>query len=309
METSDHLKNGDGAKSHTSSEPHEIKMKKVYSLFTAICIGVSALAQIPNADFENWTSVGNYEDPDGWTTMNFLSVPNGHTNCTKSTDHVLGGNFSMKITSNTSLDQNHGGFGIVATGGFNYPFEPAFPVSANPTALTFYYKTEMFNDDSGQVVVVLFNQGNVISQHGEALPPTTSWTPYVLDIETVGTADSATIVLFAYAPEGPNDAPNGNSSIWVDHLNWDELISGVDESEADAIGTDLYPNPASDHITVRNLEVGDVLTIYDMAGQLIMSRPTFNSLQNIEIGSLSKGMYLMEVNRGNSVGRKTFVVE
>jgi len=283
-------------------------MKKVYALFTAIGIGVSALAQIPNAGFENWTAVGSHEDPDGWATMNFLSVPNGHTSCQKSTDHVLGGSYSVKISSNTSLNQSQGGYGLIATGGFDFPFQPAFPVLQNPTALTFYYKTEMFNTDSGQVVVVLFNQGTVTSQHGEALPPATSWTPYVLDIDAVGMADSATIILFAYAPEGSNDFPTGNSSIWIDHLNWDELISGVEEGEEEAIGIDLYPNPASEQITVSNLETGDVVTVYDLAGQLIMSLKSFNSSQNLEVGSLSEGMYLIEINRGNSVGRKTFVV-
>lgn len=284
-------------------------MKKIYILLAALGITTAVKAQIPNSDFEDWTTVGNYEDPDGWATMNFLSVSNGHTSCEKSTDHILGGNYSMKVTSNTSLDQFHGGQGIIATGGFNYPFEPAFPVSENPTALTFYYKTEMFNGDSGQVVVVLFNQGSVISQHGVALPPATSWTPYMLDMETVGTADSATIVLFAYAPEGPTDVPLGNSSLWVDHLNWNDLISGIDNQEQALHGISLYPNPVSDLLTISGLETRDQLSVYSMTGAELMKGKTSTTSFNFEANTLAKGMYVLRVIRGNSVDQKRFVVE
>jgi hypothetical protein len=284
-------------------------MKKIYILLAALGITTAAKAQIPNSDFENWTTVGNYEDPDGWATLNFLSVPNGHTNCSKSTDHVFGGNYSMKVTNNTSLDQSQGGNGVVATGGIDYPFEPAFPVSENPTALTFYYKTEMFNGDSGQVVVVMFNQGSIISQHGEALPPATSWTPYVLDMDVTGTADSATIILFSYAPEGPNDVHLGNSSIWVDHLNWNTLISGVDDQEQALNSIGLYPNPTKDVLTINNLETGDVLAVYNITGAEMMDGKASSSTFQFETTSLAKGMYVLRVIRGERVGQYQFVVE
>ena len=80
-------------------------MRRITIVLTVlIALTIRLNAQIPNSGFENWTTVGSYENPTGWATMNpYCAGP--FYSCTKSTDHYPAsvGNYSIRIENNTSL--------------------------------------------------------------------------------------------------------------------------------------------------------------------------------------------------------------
>lgn len=284
-------------------------MKKLYTLIASVVMSSAVNAQIPNGDFESWTSTGSYMEPVGWATMNSLSVPNGHMSCERSTDYVFGGEYSMKVSSNTSLGQSQGGWGVAATGGLVYPPQPAFPITGHPTTLEGMYKFDSQNGDTAMVMVQLFYQGNLVSSGNRELGYTPFWYPFSLNLAPYSEADSANIVVLAYKAEGPTVPPNGNSTVWVDHFNWDVLIAGTQDQEVGLVSINLFPNPATDQLTIGNLEIGDELTVYGISGELIMHLRTSSTALSIDVSALAKGMYLVRVTRDNSVGQQRFVVE
>ncbi len=281
-------------------------MKKIYLLFTAVIAVAVAAAQIPNAGFENWTSAGTYEDPDGWATMNSISVPNGHTSCEKSTDSHSG-TYALTVTSNTSLSQMQGGWGVVASGGFNYPFKPAFPVSGNPTALSGWYKFNSLGGDSGLVMVVLFNQGTVVMQRSTDLSAAASWTPFSFDFDSYANADSGAIFVFAFESMGPNDPPNGNSSLWVDDLAFG-AASGVQTTQA-ADDMLLFPNPAQDRVTIGNIKPGTTVAVYNMLGEEAIRATAESNTQTLDISMLPKGLYVLELKTGTTIATKRLIIQ
>ncbi len=281
-------------------------MKKIYSLVLAVAVYAVAFTQIPNAGFENWTSVGSYEDPDGWATMNFISVPNGHTSCEKSTDNHSG-SYSLKVTNNTALGQMQGGWGIVATGGFEFPFKPAFPVSGHPTSLGGWYKFNALGGDSGLVMTMLFYQGAVVAQSSIELPGIANWTQFSYNLEPYTNADSATIVVFAFRTNGPNDPPNGNSSLWIDDISFGST-TGIGNTPGDKAIT-MYPNPAVNNVWLNNLIPGSTITVYNLLGEALMREQVGSSSTHLNVNHLDKGVYMVQIKNGQLRNTQRLIIE
>jgi uncharacterized protein YceK len=281
-------------------------MKKLYLLiFAAIACSV-VVAQIPNSGFENWTSAGAYEDPDGWATMNFISVPNGHTSCQKSTDSHSG-TYSLKVTNNTSLGQMQGGWGIVATRGFDFPFKPAFAVTGHPTTVGGWYKYTALGGDSGLVMTVLFYQGAVVASSTYPLTDNSNWTQFSYDLEPYTNADSATIILFAFRTNGPNDPPNGNSTLWVDDISIGNT-TGV-ESVGVLSGIQVFPNPAHNKVIVNNVQPGTQVVVYNMLGEIVSAEITQETTHVLNVSDMPKGLYLIQSRKGTAINTQRLVLE
>jgi uncharacterized repeat protein (TIGR01451 family) len=87
---------------------------------------------------------------------------------------------------------------------------------------------------------------------------------------------------------------------------------GVGEFEnADFI---FYPNPVSDIVTIQVKNEGTIanIAVYDVSGKMIMAQKPTNalSIQTLDLSSVSKGMYLLEVtNDSNLKVVKKLIVE
>lgn len=94
---------------------------------------------------------------------------------------------------------------------------------------------------------------------------------------------------------------------------------GSSDSEINATSTKkyiatLYPNPAKEQITIaHNLEAKNgiiSLQIMDVMGRVLLNKTINNSNNNIEINSISSGLYFFTVSQnGNVVESGKLVVE
>ncbi|MDD3878167.1 MAG: T9SS type A sorting domain-containing protein [Bacteroidales bacterium] len=263
-----------------------------------ILITIEIKSQIPNEGFENWITIGNYEDPIGWATMNTLCTGPFYS-CTKSTDHypVTIGNYSIRLENNTSLTQMTGGYGMAITDTMAYPFEPAFPITANETSLCGYYKYNSFNDDSMYIRLVFFKNGLMIGNNTFVTGTTTStWTPFTLPL-TYPTADSATLFLSAFYPNSQLDGPNGNSVLLVDNLSFNNLVFAETHYTQEKELIRIYPNPSSDFVYIETEETNfsnQILNIYNGIGELIITEKLLQNQQQIDVKMLSNGVYVFE---------------
>lgn len=275
-------------------------MKNFTILITVlIAMTITANAQIPNSGFESWTTGSSYQDPIGWATMN-MACTGPFYSCTKSTDHypLSVGDFSVRIENNTSLGQYTGGWGMIVTDTFAYPFQPSFSITGHPTSLCGYYKYLPQNNDTAWVVAVLFHGDSVLFTRQIKGIPTSTWSSFNIPFPPYTEADSATILFSAYYPTGPTDGPNGNSVLYVDNLSFNSLISSVPENTIKNNLFILYPNPASDIVTLNIDKFVDAeltLSIYNIIGELISSELLHQNQQQINIRDLSNGIYMVEV--------------
>ena len=107
-----------------------------------VFVGVNT---IPNWDFENWTDTSGIL-PNSWKVLGGLvdRVP-GHS-----------GNYAMKISG-----RNIAAMGFI---GDNPPFFPGSAFNYRPDSVTMFLNYNIFPDDSALVIVILFNNGQIISQ-------------------------------------------------------------------------------------------------------------------------------------------------
>ena len=62
----------------------------------------------------------------------------------------------------------------------------------------------------------------------------------------------------------------------------------------------IYPNPATSHITIKNLPPNSQITLTDILGDEILTQTTkTNLLTTINISQLSRGVYLLHLKNSN----------
>jgi hypothetical protein len=296
-----------------------MKTKLLFASTMAFALAIGqCVAQIPNNGFEDWTQVGNYVTPDDWVTT-LQGQPGPYFPVTRSADHFPStvGMYSMRLENNPSFMPLGGGYGMAITGGFDFPFQPAFPVLGNPTNLYGYYKYNSVNEDTAFIKVILFNNGVEVNP-GQFLndafvvtSTVTEWTSFNLQFDSYTAADSASIWISAFIPSGMNDTPNGNSVLYVDNLSFDGLISSVNDFQ-DASELSLYPNPANQVITLatdamsmKNASV----QIYSLTGALVKTVPLIRDKQNVDVSGLANGTYVVAVSDADRITRTKLVVQ
>ena len=70
----------------------------------------------------------------------------------------------------------------------------------------------------------------------------------------------------------------------------------------------LYPNPASDAITISGLEGGELIGIFDTSGRLCLQINATAGTVEISVSNLSKGTYFAKITNGNAEKTVKFVV-
>ncbi|MGD0339701.1 MAG: T9SS type A sorting domain-containing protein [Bacteroidota bacterium] len=297
-------------------------MKKFTIILTVlIAMTIKTNAQIPNYGFEDWTTVGSYENPTGWATMNpYCAGP--FYSCTKSTDHypVSVGNFSIRLENNTSLTQWTGGWSIAITDTMAYPFQPAFPIVGHPNSLCGYYKYNSLNNDSMFIRIVLFKNRIMVDYFTFITGITTStWTSFILPL-TYSSADSATLCLSAFWGNRPTDGPNGNSVLYVDNLSFDNLITSVPLSSSELPSkfnlAQNYPNPFNPSTTISfNLPSKSFvsLKVFDALGREVativseeLSAGSYTRQWNA--AGIPSGIYFYRLQAGNYTETKKLVL-
>jgi hypothetical protein len=96
--------------------------------------------------------------------------------------------------------------------------------------------------------------------------------------------------------------------------NWTDIDAGASFSTNCGVGIDeetnnisfsIYPNPASDQITIDSEEMIEGITIFNMFGELVqrVTSATFS------VENLSNGVYVMNIQTANGVVRSRFIKE
>jgi hypothetical protein len=82
-------------------------------------------------------------------------------------------------------------------------------------------------------------------------------------------------------------------------------------SEAERLDFEMFPNPASEEITIQ-LPVGSndaSIKLYDYIGRLALSKKITLSENTIRVQGLSSGMYILKVLSDDKIGAKKFIKE
>jgi hypothetical protein len=166
-----------------------------------------------------------------------------------------------------------------------------------------------FNDNTGSSIL----SDLVSSQSGtlQNMDPATDWTTPDSTISTTFSSITASGVDTYTAPSG---AVYTTSGVYIDTIatvaGCDSIITinltmnftGLNENDLSEIH--VYPNPASDKITltVRESLLGESIVIVDQAGRIVLESTVSEVETLLNVGQLTKGLYYIRI--GNSGYRK-----
>jgi hypothetical protein len=263
---------------------------------------LGALAQIPNAGFENWTS----GQPDGWVTNN---------------DPDYGSPVTQSTTGHTGSSLQ-GVVGLL----FSSPNPPlawsAFPVSQRYATLSGWYSFDPVSDDSLYVQVVMLKSQNLI---GLASYSTKAQSSDFISFNApiayaaAGVPDSCVIYLAIVGSNAGNSVAHVGSAMRFDDLAFSGL-AGISTPSPNAPGRFVlaqnYPNPFNPS-TLIQYEIPQqshvTLVVYNLLGQEVahlVDEVQAGGTHNVRFnaGNMPSGAYFYQLRAGNRVTTRQLVI-
>lgn len=252
-----------------------------------------ATTAIPDPGFEQW-STQTIETPDNWFTLDEMLAGEGIENAIKSLD-ANSGTYAVEMTT---VQNMYGdtipsfiSWGPIDFNAMGNPFLPS-PYNATPTTFSGAYKYSPQNGDQANIQILFLQAGTPVGSHFETFNAAATYQTFTSPLTIGGTPDS--IVFVAFSGDNPG------SVLKLDDLSF----SGGDVSleEFEKMSVSLYPNPAKDVVMIQ--AEGDYnVIILDLAGNVVIKHEQMNGAQELNINSLSKGAYLVQIT--NSVKIET----
>lgn len=297
-------------------------MKKCFLSFIAtIAISTIVTAQIPNAGFENWTSMGAYNNPDSWDNLNAMTTSMSVYTCTKGTPGSPGTAYLKLVSKSVS------GMGVmpgIATTGTinmgNMNVSGGFAFSQRPQSLTGKWQYMASGSDAGFVAVYLtkwnsmMNMRDTVAMAMQSLSGMAmSWTNFTLNLMYMNgnNPDTAQIIL-----SSSGMTPVANSYLYVDNLAFSGSVAGVKENVSLIGNLSVYPNPASEKLSVDLLLQKNTslkLQLIDLSGNIVKEFAEANVSgklnRSIELSALAKGVYFLKVLTDNGSEVRKITIE
>ena len=193
-----------------------------------------------------------------------------------------------------------------------------FPVKARHHTLTGYYKYFPQNNDTMNIMIIMFKNGAQIGNGSFSEVNTVSnYTQFSADIGyfSPGIPDSATINIRTCNL----GFQRGNSVVYIDKLNFDGFFTGINEpfiTDAGNFDFNVFPNPFNNEATVSftlSRKATVFLKLFDISGKQVYSlsdgiyAPGKYKI-NLSSSGLEKGLYICIMNTGDKVYSRKLVI-
>lgn len=299
-------------------------MCKYFFIFCIVIWYSSLQSQIiPNNDFENWSSDGEFLNPDGWDCSNrsFFSLLS-FTTTTRVTD-AYSGTYCTRLET---IQESTGGeivkmAGILTLGIFDVNIidrtaivKGGIPFTQKPTKLTGYYKYfPVANDSSNfQIGLTKFNATKGFSDtlgYGKfASSSASEWTYFEVPVEynNEGTPDTLNIVFLS----SDTSIFNVGSVLFIDSIGL-EGVNSVPENYL-VLEISIFPNPCSNILNVWFTQAFTSpinFAIYNNRGQIVKNGFFEENENEIFLEDFESGNYFILLSKnGKPVGSKMFNV-
>ena len=253
--------------------------------------------QLPNYDMENWTDM-SVEEPDGWGTFNAPLFIAGLVPVTKSMN-AHGGSYSARLESFDLGGDTLPGAIANNTISFTGAVQGE-PFSELPLTLDGWFLFEPSGADTALIFAQFSYNGIPVGSAVHAFTGTvTNWTPFSAPVNMIIPPDTMLLVVFS--------GGNPGSVLHLDDLSFDGLFSEVRYVEQDQAF--LFPNPASDQLTIH-LPIGaDRVRVIDAVGRVVVDQQVANAMGTVRLAvdALRTGRYVVEVVLAQRTQRLMFV--
>jgi predicted alpha-1,6-mannanase (GH76 family) len=117
----------------------------------------------------------------------------------------------------------------------------------------------------------------------------------------IGDLREFTLSAVTVANAGIYSASRTTSAGCVSYLNFKVTVDGisaVDDVDAENSGVYVYPNPATDMVTVKNVLANTKITVLDLSGRILFSQKSNDAVGDlkISISNFKSGMYFIKID-------------
>lgn len=292
----------------------------VYSVVLILISFTASFGQaIPNNGFENWTSMGSYNNPNQWSCLNDMSSPLGVYTCLKGTPGSVGTAYIKLISKNAIGVGCVPGVAVCGTiDQTTFLPNSGFPISGRPQSLTGKWQYMASGADQGFIAVALTHWDNTLGTRDtvatlyEALGGMAmSWATFTLPVNYLNGNDPDTCVIVLSASQANGATATANSYLYVDELAFSGVVAGIAPAPA-PLGFDVSPNPATTKISVRVNDTKDknaTLKIINFQGEIVKTIEHLGTgmTTDVDIADLAKGSYIIQVKQNNKTISKNII--
>jgi len=291
-----------------------MKNKLLLTLALTFIALVSFAQQPPNAGFETWTPQTGYNEPNGWGTANLLGSngpiwgsANPFSVFKVGSPDVNGGTSAMKITTfeydnsgfvdlTSYLPNDTLAFAFAGKIQSTAPYlRPGYAVTNRYAQFEFYSKYTPVGSDNAVCVVYLQRRVagvvDTIAAGKIMINSTTSYTKYTVPLTYKNgyAPDTANIVFYSSGAK-----PQVGSTLWVDDVSFSGNVVGINEAHTLLKAISVYPNPATDNITLTlssNNATLALVELFDVTGRQVNAVSVQGNKATVNTGNYAEGLY------------------
>jgi hypothetical protein len=98
--------------------------------------------------------------------------------------------------------------------------------------------------------------------------------------------------------------------MYVDNLQFNGNVIGIDEKNLTTNDVTLYPNPSKESVTInisQPINVPIQINIYDNAGKLVLAKNSKENKIVIDVSEWTKGIYIFEIKQSKPLIKKLVI--
>lgn len=290
-------------------------MRNIVSFLTLLFSTVS-MAQIPNSNFENWSTINGYQSPDSWDNLNQITFSNGIYTCFQGTPGNPGSSYLVLMSK--SVPGRGVVPGIAVSGKLDtstYKPLSGYPFTNRPQSLNYNIQYMPYDPSDSSSVKVLLTKWDTTTMLRDTIAYGASYYNAMAHSWFVGSTylnyqsgdapDSALIVLSSSSKSSKN-----GSYIYLDNLQFSGSVIGISEQSKNQDEIVLYPNPTTESFTMElknNVDEAEI-NVYDIIGKQVF-RASFSNSVTVNTMGWSRGTYFVKISRNNksSINKKIII--
>ncbi len=289
-------------------------MMKTIKLTIFILISNLLIGQIPNNGFETWISMPGYSTPVDWDNLNQVTYYKNVFTCNQGTPGNPGASYLFLISKNVQ------GKGVVPGRAVSGKIDTTSykPISGysfinRPQQLNYFMQYMPYDpSDSVSVSVLLTKWDNTTLtrdtvaygvSYYNAMAHTWLAEGVYLNYMSGDAPDTAMIVI-----SSSSSNPKDGSYIYIDNLQFNGSVIGIEENSILENNILVYPNPSSDiiYFNLKGLIKSVKVELFDLLGNQIFS-DTWVNQSSITISNYQPGIYYLRITENNKSTNKKII--
>jgi hypothetical protein len=296
----------------TSSDPFVRSSRKVGSwliLDSLAFSGAGITQQLPNNDFETWTT-STSEEPQNWANVSYQLSASNVTYIEKTTDSQ-NGTYALKLTSRAALDgEGKAHFFHYTFSGNDYfnEYNSGFPYTLTRDTVVLNYKYIPVKNDSAKLEISFKKDNNFIFERDTMLSASAVYKKVKFPIWSNQSPDTLQVYIYS---SNKNDSSGLGSVLYIDniHLKSTEIPTNIITKTEEVVS--VFPNPTEQFISIQlqnsNIKTVDLM-IYEMSGKLVMQNKVAVNTP-LDISKFTRGIYIYEIKQNSIILAKGKLVK